>query len=63
MCGSTCFGRFLTHYQELTTALAASALPLERGGSSAIGRGLAGPARPRPKAMLPPRSNGKSRGC
>jgi hypothetical protein len=24
MCGSTCFGRFLTHHQELTTALAAS---------------------------------------
>jgi len=24
MCGSTCFGRFLAHHQELTTALAAS---------------------------------------
>jgi hypothetical protein len=24
MCGLTCFGRFLTHHQELTTALAAS---------------------------------------
>jgi hypothetical protein len=24
MCGSTCFGRFLAHYQELTIALAAS---------------------------------------
>jgi len=38
-------------------------LPLERGGSSAVGRGRAGqPARPRPKALLPPRSNGKARG-
>jgi hypothetical protein len=24
MCGSTCFGRFLAHHQELTTALTAS---------------------------------------
>jgi hypothetical protein len=24
MCGSTCFGRFLAHHQELATALAAS---------------------------------------
>jgi hypothetical protein len=41
MCGSTCFGRFLAHHQELTTALAASqVLPFERGGSSAAGRGL-----------------------
>jgi len=24
MCGSTCFGRFLAHHRELTTALAAS---------------------------------------
>jgi hypothetical protein len=24
MCGSTCFGRFLAHHEELTTALAAS---------------------------------------
>jgi len=43
-----------------TTAVAASGLPLERGGSSAVGRGRAGrPARPRPTALLPPRSNGK----
>ena len=43
-----------------TTAVATSGLPLERGGSSAVGRGRAGwPARPRPTAMLPPRSNGK----
>jgi len=32
------------------TAVAASGLPLERGGSSAVGRGRAGrPARPRPR--------------
>jgi hypothetical protein len=47
-----------------TTAVAASGLPLERGDSSAVGRGRAGqpasrPARPRPTALLPPRSNGK----
>jgi hypothetical protein len=43
-----------------TTAVAASGLPLERGGSSAVGRGRAGrPAHPRPTALLPPRSNGK----
>jgi hypothetical protein len=43
------------------TAVAASGLPLERGGSSVVGRGRAGcqPARPRPTALLPPRSNGK----
>jgi hypothetical protein len=38
----------------------ASGLPLERGGSSAVGRGRAGQlARPRPTALLPPRSDGK----
>jgi hypothetical protein len=42
-----------------TTAVAASGLPLERGGSSAVGRGRAGYHRPRPTALLPPRSNGK----
>ena len=44
-----------------TTAVAASGLPLERGDSSAVGRGQAGwqPARPRPTALLLPRSNGK----
>jgi len=40
MRGSTCFGRFLAHHQELITALAASALPLDRGDSSVVGRGL-----------------------
>jgi len=42
MCRSTCFGRLHAHYQELTTALTASGLTLERGGSSVVGRGLAG---------------------
>ena len=42
------------------TTTAASGLPLECGGSSAVGRGRAGrPARPRPTALLPPRSNGQ----
>ena len=40
MCGSTCFGRFLAHHQELTSALTASGFTLERGGSSVVGRGL-----------------------
>jgi hypothetical protein len=43
-----------------TSAVAASGLPSERGDSSAVGRGRAGrPARPRPTALQPPRSNGK----
>jgi len=43
-----------------TTAVAASVLPLERGGSSAVGRGRAGrPARPRPTALLSPCSDVK----
>ena len=45
-----------------TTAVAASGLPLERGGSSAVGRVRAGCHNrplPRPTALLSPRSNGK----
>ena len=42
-----------------STAVAASGLPLERGGSSVVGRGRSEPDRPRPTALLPPRSNGK----
>jgi len=34
-------------------------MQLDRGGSSAVGR----PARPRPAALLPPRSNCITRGC
>jgi hypothetical protein len=43
-----------------TLAVAASGLPLERGGSSAVGLDQAGRlARPRPTALLLPRSKGK----
>jgi len=47
--------------KSLSIAVAASGLPLERGGSSVVGRGWSGcqPDRPRPTTMLPPRSNGK----
>jgi len=31
MCGSTCFGRYLAHHQELTTALAASGFMMMHG--------------------------------
>jgi len=48
--------------RSLSTAVAASGLPLERGGSSVVGRGRSDsqPDRPRPTTLLPPRSNGKS---
>jgi hypothetical protein len=43
-----------------TSLVAASGLPSERGGNSAVGRGRAGwPVRPRPTALLPLRSDGK----
>ena len=43
-----------------TTAVAASGLPLERRGSSAVGHGQASqPAQPWPTALLPPHSNCK----
>ena len=46
--------------RSLSTAVAASGLPLERGDSSAVGRGRASrQARPQPTTLLPPRSNGK----
>jgi hypothetical protein len=41
----------------LSTAAAASGLPEECGGSSAVGHGQSGPDRP--TALLPPRSFGK----
>ena len=46
--------------RSLSTAAAASGLPLERGGSSVVGRGPSGcqPDQPRPTALLPPRSYG-----
>jgi len=45
--------------RSLQTAVAASGLPLERGGNSVVGRGRSGPDRLRPTTLLPPRSNGK----
>jgi hypothetical protein len=53
------FRFFTTIIRSLSTAVAASGLPLERGGSSVVGRGRSGPARPRPTALLSPRSDGK----
>ena len=47
--------------RSLSTAAAASGLPLERGGSSAVGRGRAGPTTN--TARLSPRYEGKTRGC
>jgi hypothetical protein len=52
-------GILLHIIRSLSTAVAASGLPLERGGSSVVGRGRSGPDRPRPTTLLPPRSNGK----
>ena len=39
---STCLGHLHAHRQELTAALTPSGFTLERGGSSVVGRGLAG---------------------
>jgi len=39
MYSSTCFGHPHAIIRSLSTAIAASGLPLERGGSSAVGRG------------------------
>ena len=52
-------GIFMPIIKSLSTAVAASGLPLERGGSSFDGRGRSGPDRSRPTRLLPPRSNGK----
>jgi hypothetical protein len=52
-------GILMPTIKSLSTAVAASGLPLERGGSSVFSRGRSGPDRPRPTALLPPRSNGK----
>ena len=45
--------------RSLSTAVAASGLPSELSGSSVVDRVRASPDRPRPTALLPPRSNGK----
>jgi len=42
-----------------SAAVAGSGLPSELGDSSAVGRGRSGTDRPRPTALLSPRSNGK----
>ena len=65
MCRSTCFGRLHAHHQEFTPSLAASGFTLERGGSSVVGRGLAGYNRPDhdQKRYCHQRSKGKTRGC
>jgi len=47
-------GILLPIIRSLSTAVAVSGLPLERGGSSVVVRG-----RPQPTTLLPPRSNGK----
>jgi hypothetical protein len=53
-------GNLMPMIRSWTSAVAASGLPSELGGSSAVGRGRAyRPALPRTTALLPPRSNGK----
>jgi hypothetical protein len=54
-------GILISIIRSLSTALAVSGLPLERGGSSFVGRGWSGfePDQPRPTTLLPQRSNGK----
>jgi hypothetical protein len=47
-------GILLPIIRSLSITVATSGLPLERGGSSVVGRG-----RPQPTTLLPPRSNGK----
>jgi hypothetical protein len=53
-------GILMSIIRSLKTAVAASGLPLERGGISVVGRGRSRPDRPRPTTLLPPCSNGKS---
>jgi hypothetical protein len=54
-------GILLPIIRSLSTAIVASGLPSDLGDSSAVSRGRPGrPARPRPTALLPPRSNGKT---
>jgi len=54
-------GILMSIIRSLSTAAAASGLPLEPGGSSVVGRSRSGCQldRPRPTTLLPPGSNGK----
>jgi len=67
MYSSRCFGRPHAHHWELNNC--SSSLWFYRWSVVVavflvvVGPGRAGPARPRPTALLPPRSNGKNRGC
>jgi len=60
MRGSICFGRFLAHHQELTTAVAASGFTVGVWWYQCC---WSWSGRPRPTTLLPPRSNGKTGGC
>jgi hypothetical protein len=53
-------GILMPNIRSLSTAVAASGLPLESGGSSPVGRNRSGPDRPQPTALLPPRSYSKA---
>jgi hypothetical protein len=53
------WGLLMPIIRSLSTAVTISGLTLERGGSSAVGRGRSGPDRPRPTALLSLRSNVK----
>jgi hypothetical protein len=52
-------GTHMPIIRSLSTAVAASGLPLKRGGSNAVDRGRSAPDRPRPTALLSPSSDGK----
>jgi hypothetical protein len=45
-------GTLMSIIRGLSTAVAATGLPLERDGSSVVGRGRAGLARPRPTTSI-----------
>ena len=60
MWSSTCFGRHTAHHQELKTALATSGFAYVKGcWTLRLLDADSRSARPRPTALLPPRSNGK----
>jgi len=59
---SKCFGRPDAHHQELNNCSSSLWFYL-RSVVIAVLLFVVGPARPRPTALLPPHSNGKTRGC